>query len=85
MNYQVVIEEKAARDTKSIPKKDLQRIDGVILKLCGNPRPPGCKKLTEKEGYRVRVGRYRILYRIDDRTKVVIVYRIRKKDERTYE
>ena len=85
MNYQVVIEEKVARDTKSIPKKDLQRIDAVILKLSGNPRPPGCKKLTEKEGYRVRSGRYRILYRIDDRTKVVIVYRIRKKDERTYE
>lgn len=85
MTYQVVIEEKATRDTKSIPKKDLQRIDAVILKLSGNPRPQGCKKLTEKEGYRVRVGRYRILYRIDDRTKVVIVYRIRKKDERTYD
>jgi len=44
--------------------------------LAGNPRPVGNRKLTAREGYRVRVGDYRILYRIDYEAKSVVVYRV---------
>jgi mRNA interferase RelE/StbE len=49
-----------------------------------NPRPHGSKKLTEKEGYRIRAGDYRILYTIDDETKTVVIYRIKIKGKATY-
>jgi mRNA interferase RelE/StbE len=41
-----------------------------------NPRPVGCKKLTNEEGYRIRVGNYRILYTINDANKLVDVFKI---------
>jgi mRNA interferase RelE/StbE len=82
--YEVIVESKIYKDIKGIPKKDLQKIDKAIVELRNNPRPIGCKKLTEKEGYRIRIGHYRILYVIDDATKTVVVYRIRKKDKLTY-
>lgn len=84
MNYNVIVEAKVDKDTKGIPKNDLQKIDEEILKLKDKPRPFGCKKLTEGEGYRIRVGNYRILYTIDDKAKIVVIYRVRKKDEKTY-
>jgi mRNA interferase RelE/StbE len=38
-----------------------------------NPRPHGCKKLKGREGYRIRVGNYRIIYDIFDRELIVDV------------
>jgi mRNA interferase RelE/StbE len=44
--------------------------------LAENPRPPGAKKLTAREGYRVRVGDYRVLYKVDDEAKAIIIFRV---------
>lgn len=47
-----------------------------------NPRPPGCIKLSDEEnGYRIRVRHIRIPYQIDDKAKIVIVYRIKHRKE----
>ena len=37
-----------------------------ILVLESNPRPQGCKKLSGREEYRLRVGDYRVLYVVND-------------------
>ncbi len=84
MNYQIIIETKVDKETRKIPKSDMQKIDQTIFTLGNNPRPKGCLKLTDKEGYRIRVGNYRILYKIDDKSKIVIIYRIKRKSETTY-
>jgi mRNA interferase RelE/StbE len=45
-----------------------------VEKLALDPRPTGCCKLTgSAERYRIRVGDYRIIYRIDDGKVVVLV------------
>jgi len=54
------------KDLSSIPKKDLKRLLSRIEKLANDPRPPGCEKLTGEERYRLRQGRYRIVYSIQD-------------------
>jgi mRNA interferase RelE/StbE len=51
-------------------------VNRAIARLAENPRPPGAKKLTAREGYRVRVGDYRILYQVDDEAKMVTIYRV---------
>lgn len=78
MTYAVLLASRAGRELKDLPKDAIHRIDQAISSLSANPRPTGCKKLRSKtpEGWRVRVGDYRILYQIDDAAKRVLVYRI---------
>lgn len=84
MNYQIIIENKATKETEKIPPKSRTAIDSAVLSLASNPRPHGSKKLTDKEGYRIRVGAYRVLYTIDDEAKIIVIYRIKIKSKITY-
>jgi mRNA interferase RelE/StbE len=73
------LESSAERDLKRLPEDVLRRIDAKLLSLAHNPRPRGARKLEgrEGEGWRVRIGDYRILYTIDDTARLISVYRIR--------
>jgi len=59
-----------------IPKKDARRMVAVIESLADDPRPPGAKKLSGQERYRLRQGNYRILYEIEDDRLIVCVVRV---------
>lgn len=78
MSYRVLVDSRAARELESLPKSAIQRIDRAILDLAENPRPAGVKRLRGKlrDGWRIRVGPYRILYRIDDEAREVRVFMI---------
>lgn len=60
----------------SIPKPDQLRIVGVIDLLGDNPLPPKALKLRGREGYRIRVGDYRILYTFDGKVMTVLIIKI---------
>ncbi|MCL5268920.1 MAG: type II toxin-antitoxin system RelE/ParE family toxin [Bacteroidetes bacterium] len=64
-----------------MPDKEVLRISNRIQTLCDNPRPIGVQKLTDAEGYRIRVGNYRVLYEIDDKAKIIFVYRVKHRSE----
>ena len=64
--YKVFFRKSVQKDLSAIPKEDLKKILKRIQSLEDDPRPPGCEKLTGQERYRVRQGRYRILYSIRD-------------------
>lgn len=76
MSYAVELETGAKREFLSLSRKVQQQIADMVDDLGDNPRPLGSKKLTNQEGYRVRKGDYRVLYVIDDRQRLVRVYRI---------
>ena len=58
------------------------RINRHILALSEDPRPAGAKKLKSRlEGWRVRLGQYRILYQIDDKAQIVTIARVRHRRE----
>jgi mRNA interferase RelE/StbE len=69
--YRVYFRVSVEKDLIAIPKSDLKKILQRIKKLSENPRPSGCEKLTGQERYRVRQGRYRIVYSIQDRELTV--------------
>jgi mRNA interferase RelE/StbE len=69
--YNIFFKKSVEKDFRSIPKKDLQRIIRLIGSLADTPRPAGCEKLTGQERYRVRQGRYRIVYSIQDKELTV--------------
>jgi mRNA interferase RelE/StbE len=74
--YKIVLRKSVAKDLKGIPKKDARRIVAAIKALTGNPRPPGTKKLSGQERYRIRQGNYRILYSIEDEVLIVTVVKV---------
>jgi mRNA interferase RelE/StbE len=66
VSYTIHIKASAEREMASLPKVAFQSISKKILDLEKNPRPQGCKKLSGRQEYRVRVGDYRVLYVVDD-------------------
>lgn len=82
MAYVVIIENKAQKEFMHLNPPFENAMKKMIDSLEKNPRPHGVKKLAgAKDGYRVRVGDYRILYVIDDKKKIVTVYRIRHRKD----
>ena len=76
MVYRLEVSHTAHRQIRRLPVQTQERVNRVIAGLAENPRPPGAKKLTARDGYRVRVGDYRILYQVDDEAKVVTIHRV---------
>ena len=81
MTYHLKIIPKAEKDLDSFSGKDFDALKKKALSLSVAPRPFGCQKLTNEDGYRIKVGNFRILYRIDDNAKEVIIYRIKHRSE----
>jgi mRNA interferase RelE/StbE len=74
--YKVYFRESVEKDFSVVSKKDLKRIPCRIETLAENPRPSGCEKLTGRERYRVRQGRYRIAYSVQDEVLAVWIVKV---------
>jgi mRNA interferase RelE/StbE len=75
--YQVRLAPGAVRALAALERQEQQRIRAAIDLLASNPRPPTCVALKgEKSVYRVRVGDYRILYEVRDKSLIILVVRI---------
>ena len=81
MPYVVLIKKSKENDLDRLPAKIHDRIVEHLISLRENPRHVGTKKLREREGYRMRVGDYRILYTIDDAKKEVEVFSVAHRRE----
>lgn len=76
-SYKLFIKSSAAKEIAAIAtKKDRRLVVDRIRSLADEPRPTGCKKLSGAERYRLPVGRYRILYVIEDDRLIVTVVKI---------
>lgn len=74
--YSIFFRKSVKSDFKQIPNSDLQRILQRISTLGQDPRPHGCEKLSGLERYRVRQGKYRIVYSIEDEALTVWVVKV---------
>ena len=74
--YEILFKESVYKDLKKILKADLRKILSRIKKLSEDPRPAGCEKLTGQERYRLRQGRYRIVYSIQDDKLTIWVVKV---------
>ena len=74
--YKIYFKESVEKDFRSIPKLDLRKIIRRIDSLAADPRPSGCEKLTGQERYRIRQGRYRIVYSIQDEEVTVWIVKV---------
>jgi len=75
--FRVSIKNSAVKEIEAIPqKKERQRIIRLIGQLAKDPRPPGSKKLTGNDKYRVRQGSYRIVYSVEVNELIVVVVKV---------
>ena len=81
MTYTVRLKPRAERDLDRLPLHTARRIWGRLLALEGEPRPVGSSKLEGTEGYRIRVGDYRVVYLLDDRARLVEIVRVAHRRE----
>ncbi len=75
-SYRIFFKKSVEKDFAVIPHKDLKKILVRIKTLENNPRPAGCEKLTGQQRYRLRQGRYRIVYSISDRELAVWIVKV---------
>jgi mRNA interferase RelE/StbE len=79
-----LLDRKTRRQLDRIHEPDFSRIARAILKLEDDPRPPGCRKLRGLEGWRIRVGNWRVIYHINDQECLVTIVAVRRRHEDTY-
>jgi mRNA interferase RelE/StbE len=81
LTYALFIERRAQRSLLRIVARDRDRITVAIRGLADEPRPHGVKKLSGRNGWRIRIGDYRVLYEIHDDRLVILVVDIGHRGE----
>ena len=84
MKYRVVVGPAAEKFVMHLPLRDYMAVRQVIASLSDEPWGVQSKKVVTSDLWRLRVGRYRIIYAVDDKEKVIYVERIARRNERTY-
>jgi mRNA interferase RelE/StbE len=68
------------------PGKQREAISASVGQLADFPNCQNVKALKNQEHrYRLRVGRYRVLFAVETSVRVISVEQVRKRDERTYD
>jgi len=73
MSYGLFILRSAQKELADLPADIYEKVKSKISALSSNPRPAGSKKLIGRPGWRIRVGKYRVIYEINDRQKMILI------------
>lgn len=74
--YRIQFRPAALRELRTIDRSMQPRIQGAIALLAQDPRPPASRPLRGREGYRLRVGDYRIIYNINNGVLLIVMVTI---------
>ena len=77
MRYSIEFTTSALREFRALDRAVQRRVGSKISGLAVDPFPPGTKKLQgEPDHFRMRVGDYRVIYRLDGKRVVIVIVRI---------
>jgi mRNA interferase RelE/StbE len=65
VSWHVEVQRSAEKEFANLSPQMRERITKALRAMIDDPFPRGFKKLKGSEGYRIRVGDYRVLYRVD--------------------
>ncbi|HHE39121.1 MAG TPA: type II toxin-antitoxin system mRNA interferase toxin, RelE/StbE family [Candidatus Cloacimonetes bacterium] len=74
--FKILIKKSVEKDFSKLSKKDIQNILKLIESLSENPFPKKAKKLTASNKYRIRYRNIRILYKIENKILIIIIFKI---------
>jgi mRNA-degrading endonuclease RelE of RelBE toxin-antitoxin system len=77
---------KARKQLAPIPRQDVERIIDAVESLAKWPDATNIKALSDRDDYRLRVGRYRVLFKVmpGNEVTVILIEEVKKRDEHTY-
>jgi mRNA interferase RelE/StbE len=84
LEYRVEIRRAAQKQSLALPREAQVAVALMIDNLATAQRPAGCRKLRESGLWRVRNGRYGVVYSIDDANRAVTVVKVALRQEDTY-
>jgi mRNA interferase RelE/StbE len=79
--FSIQIKRNAQKVLAKIPERHQKNIINAIYQLADLPLPNGCKKLTGKEAWRIRIGDYRVIYEIENKQLMILVIEIGHRKE----
>lgn len=85
MAYRIEIVRAARKQLLSLPRQAQVAIAKAIDRLANIPRPSNCKKLRGTELWRLKLERFRVVYAIDDKSRLVKVVKVALRREDTYQ
>lgn len=76
-SYEIEVSATAKKALRKLDREHQVRVLQAIQQLANDPRPRGCRKLRGYDDvFRIRTGRFRIIYSIESRRLLVIVLKI---------
>lgn len=81
MKWEVILKRSAQKELEALPDPIMQKIYDQIKILVDDPWPRQSKKLQAGKGYRLRVGDYRVLYEVEQKTWAITIYAVRHRRE----
>ncbi len=83
--YEIAWNKRAVKSMKRIDREETEHIYRAVQDL---RNWPNCKKtaalVNHEYAYRLRVGRFRVFFNIEDMIRIVWIEEVKKRDERTY-
>jgi len=79
--YCILVSDTARKNLRRMPASQQKRILGAIKALGEEPRPRTCIALKAYMGYRICVGDQRVIYVVDDTTKIVTILTVKHRRE----
>ena len=76
MSYRIIVPKTVQKQINKLPNTIQARVIESLLSLKETPRPSNSLKMKNSQGYRLRVGDYRVLYDIDDKTQTMTLRRV---------
>jgi mRNA interferase RelE/StbE len=81
-SYRIEWKHSATKELKRLPRDVIHKVIVAVEQLAKEPRPSGAKKLvTAEHTYRIRIGDYRIIYRIFESALVVEIIRVKHRKD----
>jgi mRNA-degrading endonuclease RelE of RelBE toxin-antitoxin system len=86
VSYRIEVSQSARQEIRTLPAYVRAQALRLIDELAGNPRPARAKELQERQNiFRIWLaGRWRIAYAVDDELFVVLILRVRRKEDIDY-
>jgi mRNA interferase RelE/StbE len=76
-SFEIEISRTAEKQLRNLAEKDQLRVIRAMLALADEPHPRGSRKLSGYDDvFRIRVGRFRVLYSVYERRLVILVLKI---------
>jgi len=84
LQYTVELSRRAQRELAQLQMQDFLRVAEVIKGLRDNPRPKGVRKIRGSI-HRIRVGNWRVIYAAFDKNRLIIIGKVARRSEDTYD